>query len=122
MVRKPTLFLTGEGNVPEYVIAGPELKMPEIANFIPFIEAKRKQRVNGYRDGGAVSDTPLSSSSPQYTNKNDVPTSNLSEKVLMQMSDVLSEMKKTLNNGVIFTFEHLVELGKMQGVLEEVRG
>lgn len=121
MVRKPTLFLTGEGNVPEYVIAGPELQMPEIANFIPFIEAKRRQRVRGFADGGAVSDTAATNSTPQYSNKNDVGTSISHEKVLMQMADVLEQMKNALNNGVIFTFEHLVELGKMQGVLDDVR-
>ena len=128
LVKKPTLFLTGEGNVPEYVIAGPELKMPEVANFIPFLEAKRRQRVRGFADGGAVSDIPFSDTPPQYRSPSrqyaspNPTSSTLNEKVLVQMADLLSEMKKTLNNGVVFTFEHLVELGKMQGVVEEVRG
>lgn len=121
LVRQPTLFLTGEGHVPEYVIAGPELAMPEIANFIPFIEAKRRQRVKGFADGGSVIDSSTSNIPPQYTSTHNAQSTSLQDKVLTEMLTLLTEMRNTLSNGVVFTFEHLVELNNMNEILHTIK-
>jgi hypothetical protein len=111
-------FLTGENNIQEYVIAGPEMRLPEVANFLPFIEAKRQSRVRGYADGGAVSDMndPLSSGGGGLS-----ASSGTSEKVFVMMLEVLTEMKAALARGVVFTFEHMEEFEKMQNMLDTVR-
>jgi DNA repair exonuclease SbcCD ATPase subunit len=118
LVHQPTLFLTGEKGT-EYVIAGPELKMPEVANFIPFIESRRRARVRGYEDGGAVSDSAGSVGTSSGISTPSV--SGQMDRVLEGMLEVLLEMKRTLNRGVGFTFEHMEEFEKMQNMLNEVR-
>jgi hypothetical protein len=117
MVKSPTLFLTGEGNIPEYVIAGPELKLPGVPNFLGYIEAKRKQRVRGFADGGSVDATASASS----TAVNGV---NLGTNIGFPYSDLMSVLllcKEAFEKGIILTYEDLVSMERMQRKLNDAR-
>lgn len=115
LVRKPTLFLTGEGNVPEYVIAGPELQLPGVPNFLAYIESKRKQRVSGFQNGGFTTENQIGSAS----------NASGSSPLSMGSADLVSlfqRLYEVMDRGIVFTYEHMIEHEKMKSKLESFRG
>jgi hypothetical protein len=125
MVNRPTLFqsssgtpfLTGEKYISEYVIAGPELKLPGMPNFLGYIEAKRKQRVRGFMDGGSVEPSAMASTVSNIG-------SNIAPSGAFPWSELMSILmlcKEAFDKGIIMRYEDIIEFERMQRKLNDAR-
>ena len=120
----PSLFLTSEKGG-EYVIAYPETKDPIVANFLPYLEAKRQQRVRGFADGGSVGAPTapeggsLGSSVGGFGGQ---PMIAVPVAMFERFMSMTEGMQAAFERGIVLGYEDVEHMDKMLGKLKNTRG